>query len=84
MKIMCPSGETYLCADCCCCDLAQLKFNLRVDLEPIRNISSLNVTCSRHDAADKLLIGPLQFNYVVGVSAHIGFEAFSRKKKKNK
>ena len=54
---MCPSGVTYLSADCCFNELALLKSNYAC-LSSIKWTSSSyhwKSTCSRHDIAEKLL-----------------------------
>ena len=58
IKIMCPSAVTYLPVDCFS-ELALIKIQPSVLVMykvPVDVIISLNVTCSHHDVAEKLLI----------------------------
>jgi len=57
IKIMCPSAVTYLPANCCFSELALMKIRPSVlVMYKVDVIISLNVTCSHHDVAEKLLI----------------------------
>jgi hypothetical protein len=55
-RIMCPSGATCLPADCCFSKLALLKSNSACWSRTKRTLwsSHWNLTCSRHDIAEKL------------------------------